>query len=146
MARSPSNEGPAEWPAMADHTLLNLRNDVEDMAPRFGYAPNVEARFARKALGLEKSGISYFRIGPGFRMPFGHRHTKQEEVYLVLSGAARVKLDDEVVELGPLDALRVPVSVARGMEAGPDGAEIVAFGAPDTDNRDVEMIPGFWTG
>jgi mannose-6-phosphate isomerase-like protein (cupin superfamily) len=129
---------------MADYTLLNLKSDVEDMAPRFGYAPNVEARFARKPLGLEKSGISYFKIAPSFRMPFGHRHDEQEEIYLVLSGSARVKLDEEILELSPMDAVRVPVATTRGFEAGPEGAEILAFGAPDTDNKDLEMDPGFW--
>jgi mannose-6-phosphate isomerase-like protein (cupin superfamily) len=129
---------------MADYTLLNLKSDVEDMAPRFGYAPNVEARFARKPLGLEKSGISYFKIAPGFRMPFGHRHDEQEEIYLVLSGSARVKLDEEILELRAMDAVRVPVATTRGFEAGPEGAEILAFGAPDTDNKDLEMDPGFW--
>jgi mannose-6-phosphate isomerase-like protein (cupin superfamily) len=130
--------------AMAGYTLLNLKEDVEDMAPRFGYAPNVEARFARKPLGLEKSGLSYFKIAPSFRMPFGHRHSEQEELYLVLSGSARVKLDDDIVELKPMDAVRIPVSMTRGFEAGPEGAEILAFGAPDTDNKDLEMDPGFW--
>jgi uncharacterized cupin superfamily protein len=132
--------------AMADYTLLNLTRDVEDMGERFGYAPNMEARFARKPLGLEQSGISYFKIAPGFRAPFGHRHSEQEEVYLVLSGSARVKLDDEILELKPMDAVRIPVSTTRGFEAGPDGAEIVAFGAPNTDNKDLEMDQGFWPG
>lgn len=129
---------------MADHTVLNLKNDVEDMGERFGYAPNMEARFARRPLGLEKSGISYFKLAPGFRVPFGHRHSEQEEVYLLLSGSARVKLDDEVVELKPMDAVRIPVSTMRGFEAGPEGAELLAFGAPDTDNKDLEMDQGFW--
>jgi quercetin dioxygenase-like cupin family protein len=129
---------------MPSYTKLNLRQDVEDMAPRFGYAEHVEARFARRPLGLAKSGVSYFKIAPGFRMPFGHRHGEQEEVYLVLSGSARVKVEDEVLELRELDALRVPGEVARGMEAGPEGAEIIAFGAPNTDNKDAEMLPEFW--
>ncbi|HEV2875076.1 MAG TPA: cupin domain-containing protein [Thermoleophilaceae bacterium] len=129
---------------MADYTVLNLRSDVEDSGERFGYAPDMQARFARKPLGLEQSGISYFKLAPGFRVPFGHRHTEQEEVYLVLSGSARVKLDDEVLELKPMDALRIPVSTTRGFEAGPEGAEILAFGAPDTDNKDIEMDQGFW--
>jgi uncharacterized cupin superfamily protein len=129
---------------MADYTVLNLKSDVEDMGERFGYAPNMEARFARKPLGLEKSGISYFKLAPGFRVPFGHRHAEQEEIYLVLSGSARVKLDDELVELKPMDAVRIPVSAMRGFEAGPDGAQVVAFGAPDTDNKDLEMDPDFW--
>jgi mannose-6-phosphate isomerase-like protein (cupin superfamily) len=129
---------------VAGYTLLNLKTGVEDSGERFGYAPNMEARFARKPLGLEQSGISYFKLAPDFRVPFGHRHTEQEEVYLVLSGSARVKLDDEIVELKPMDALRIPVSTTRGFEAGPEGAEILAFGAPDTDNEDLEMDAGFW--
>jgi uncharacterized cupin superfamily protein len=129
---------------MADYTVLNLKSDVEDMGERFGYAPNMEARFARKPLGLEKSGISYFKLAPGFRVPFGHRHAEQEEIYLLLSGSARVKLDDELVGLKPMDAVRIPVATTRGFEAGPDGAEVVAFGAPDTDNKDIEMEQDFW--
>jgi len=131
---------------MPDYTLVNLRTDVEDMAPRFGYAPDMESHFARKPLGLEKSGVSYFKLAPGFRVPFGHRHGEQEEVYLVIRGSARFRLEDEVVELGELDAVRVPGSTTRGMEAGPNGAEIVAFGAPNTDNKDAEMVQDFWTG
>ena len=129
---------------MADYTKLNLKQDVEDMAPKFGMAPNIEARYARKPLGLEKSGVSYFRIAPDFRLPFGHKHAEQEEVYIVISGSARVKAGDDIVELAQFDAIRVPGSVPRGMEAGPDGAEIVAFGAPNTDNKDAEMLSDFW--
>jgi mannose-6-phosphate isomerase-like protein (cupin superfamily) len=129
---------------VADYTLLNLKRDVEDSGERFGYAPNMEARFARTALNLDKSGISYFKLAPGFRVPFGHRHAEQEEIYVVLSGNARVKLDDEVLELQEMDAVRIPVSTMRGFEAGPDGVEILAFGAPDTDNKDIEMDQEFW--
>jgi uncharacterized cupin superfamily protein len=129
---------------VAGYTLLNLKRDVEDAGERFGYAPNMEARFARKALGLEQSGLSYFKLAPGFRVPFGHLHTEQEEIYLLLSGSARVKLGDEVLDLQPMDAVRIPASTMRGFEAGPEGAEILAFGAPDTDNKDIEMDQEFW--
>ena len=129
---------------MADYTLLNLKSDVEDSGERFGYAPHMEARFARKPLNLEQSGISYFKLAPGFRVPFGHRHSEQEEVYVLLSGSARVKLDDEILELHPMDAVRIPTGTTRGFEAGSEGAEILAFGAPDTDNKDIEMDQAFW--
>jgi len=127
------------------YTLLNLKNDVEDMAPRFQMGDGIEAHFARKALGLEKSGLAYFKLGPDYVIPFGHRHDEQEEIYLVVSGAARVKLDDEELELQPLDAVRIPAGVTRGLAAGPDGAEVIAFGAPNNENGDLEMIPGFFT-
>jgi quercetin dioxygenase-like cupin family protein len=129
---------------VADYTKVNLK-EVEDMAPKFGMAPDMESRFARRALELENSGLSYFKVAPDYRLPFGHKHTEQEEVYLVVAGGARVKLDDEVIELAAWDALRVPADTMRGMEAGPDGAEILAFGAPNTENKDVEMEQGWWS-
>ena len=92
---------------MATHTVVNLM-EVEDQAPKFGYAPNLESRYARKSLELENSGLSHYRVAPGYRVPFGHRHTEQEEVYLVLSGSARVKLDEEILELAQWDAVRIP--------------------------------------
>jgi mannose-6-phosphate isomerase-like protein (cupin superfamily) len=128
---------------MSDFTKINLR-DVEDMAPRFDLSPGLESRFAREPLGLEESGLSYFRIAPDFRMPFGHRHAEQEEVYLVVSGAARLRVGEETVEMGPFDAVRVAPGAARCFEGGPAGAEVVAFGAPNTQGRDVEMLPGWW--
>jgi mannose-6-phosphate isomerase-like protein (cupin superfamily) len=129
---------------MAAYTVVNLM-EVEDQAPKFGYAPNLESRFARKALELENSGLSHYRVAPGYRVPFGHRHAEQEEIYLVLSGSAVVKLDDEILELAQWDAVRIPAGVMRSFGAGPDGAEILAFGAPNTDNADIEMEQGWWT-
>jgi uncharacterized cupin superfamily protein len=129
---------------MAAYTKLNLKQDVEDMAPRFGYSPGMEARFARTALGLQQSGFSYFKVAPGFRMPFGHRHSEQEELYVVISGSVTLRLDEDEIELGPLDAVRIPVSTKRALQGGPDGAEVLAFGAPNTDNKDIEMLPEWW--
>jgi uncharacterized cupin superfamily protein len=129
---------------MADYTKLNLKQDVEDMAVKFGYSPDMEARYARTPLGLENSGVSYFRLAPEFRQPFGHTHGEQEEVYVVLSGSARLKAGDDIVELAQFDAIRLPGSTPRGIEAGPDGVEILAVGAPNTDNKDAEMLPDFW--
>ncbi len=129
---------------MADYTKLNIKRDVEDMAPKFQLSPGLESRFARKPLELENSGVSYYKIAPDFRTPFGHLHGEQEEVYIVIGGSARLALDDEVVELAQWDAVRIPVSTMRALEGGPDGAEVIAIGAPNTDNRDAEMVQGWW--
>ena len=128
---------------MSAHTIVNLQQ-VEDMALKWGLSPGLESRFARVPLELENSGLSYFKVAPGFRVPFGHVHSEQEEVYLVVSGSARVKLEDEIVELKAWDALRIPPGTWRGFEAGPDGAELLAFGAPNTDNKDIEMDQEWW--
>jgi len=130
---------------VAAYTRVNLKSDVQDMAPQFGME-GIEARFARKNLELENSGLSNFRLGPGYRTPFGHTHSEQEEVYVVVAGSARVAVDDEVVELGEWDAVRIPAGTMHAMEGGPDGAELIAFGAPNTENKDAEMHPGWWPG
>jgi mannose-6-phosphate isomerase-like protein (cupin superfamily) len=129
---------------MAGYTKVNLKEDVEDQAPNFGLAPDLEARMARVPLELEQSGLSYQRLAPNFRVPFGHRHKTQEEVYLVVSGSVRMKLEDEIVELKQWDAVRVPRETMRGFESGPEGAEIVAVGAPHTGPGDAEVEQDWW--
>ena len=129
---------------MAGHTVVNLKK-VEDQAPKFGLSPGLESRFARVPLELENSGISYLRIAPNFRQPFGHRHERQEEVYVIVSGSARVKIGDEIVDLQAWDTVRISPEIARAFEAGPEGAEVLAFGAPNTENLDAEPLPNWWT-
>jgi mannose-6-phosphate isomerase-like protein (cupin superfamily) len=129
---------------MASYTKRNLKHDVEDMAPKFGLSPGAESRFARVPLALEQSGVSYFQLAPGFRFPFGHRHTEQEEVYVVISGTAVLRLDEDELELERLDAVRIPAGTIRAVQGGADGCELLAFGAPNTENKDVEMVPGWW--
>jgi mannose-6-phosphate isomerase-like protein (cupin superfamily) len=128
---------------MADYTRVNLRDDVQDMAPRFGME-GIESRFARTNLDMEKGGLSLFRLDPGFRAPFGHTHSEQEEVYVVVSGSARVAVGEEIVDARQWDAVRIAPGIWRGVEAGPEGAEFLAFGAPNTDNKDAEMQQGWW--
>ncbi len=131
---------------MAGYTVQNLK-DVEDQAPRFGFSPNLEARFATVPLELEKLAVSYQRLAPNFRIPFGHRHKQQEELYVIVGGSARLKLDDDVVELRQWDAVRVPPEIMRSFEGGPEGAEILAFGAPYTGPSpatDAEPAPNWW--
>jgi len=126
------------------HTVINLK-EVEDQAPKFGLSPNLEMRMARVPLELEHSGLSYQRIAPNFRVPFGHNHKTQEEIYIVLSGSLRAKIEDEVVELNPLDAVRVHKDTMRSFEGGPEGAEILAIGAPSTGPGDGDIVQGWWS-
>jgi len=99
------------------------------------------------ALGLERSGLSYQRIPPGYRFPYGHTHHEQEEVFVVVGGSGRMKLDDEIVELREWDVVRVPPGTWRGYEAGPEGLEILVFGAPNLGENprdDVEGQRDWW--
>jgi len=132
---------------MADYTIRNLR-ELEDSAPKFGLAPALQARFASGDLGLSESAVSLQRLAPNAVQPFGHRHRRQEELFVVTDGSGRAKLDDEIVELRALDAVRVPPNVMRAFAAGPDGLEILAFGAPalGSPRDDVEAEMGWWGG
>jgi mannose-6-phosphate isomerase-like protein (cupin superfamily) len=83
------------------------------------------------------------KLDPNFRIPFGHKHEHQEEVYVVVRGSGRVKVEDEIVELREWDAIRFDENTMRNMEAGPDGIEFLAFGAGE-DPLDAEMVQGWW--
>lgn len=127
---------------MSGYTKKNLR-DVENQAPKFDMPPELEARFARTALGGETLGLSLLTLEPNFRMPFGHKHVDQEEVYVVLRGSARIKVESEIVELAQWDAIRFDKNTMRAVEAGPEGVEYVAFGAGD-DPGDAELVANWW--
>jgi mannose-6-phosphate isomerase-like protein (cupin superfamily) len=130
---------------MSDYTIKNLKQDVDNAAEQFGLAPDIEARFAREPLESQKFGLSYQRLAPNARFPYGHHHNQQEEVYVVVEGSGRVKLDEDVKDIGHWDAVRVGKDTIRSFEAGPDGMAFLAFGAPKTEGQDAEMIPGWWS-
>ena len=109
------------------YTKKNLR-DVEDAAAKHGFSEHQEARFPRADLDAADTGLAYLRIKPGRSEPFAHRHREAEEIILVLAGGGRGRFDDELVELAPLDAIRVAPGVTRRLEAGADGLEVVVFG------------------
>jgi mannose-6-phosphate isomerase-like protein (cupin superfamily) len=122
------------------HTKLT---DVKDSAPEFGMGDVQEARFAKGDLEAEKTGVSHLRLKPGKRSPFGHKHEEAEEVYVVIAGSGRMKLDDEIIEVERLDAIRVAPEVIRAFEADGDGIEVLAMGA--RHDGDGEVIPGWWS-
>jgi mannose-6-phosphate isomerase-like protein (cupin superfamily) len=127
---------------MSDYTIKNLK-EIDDSAAE--YAPNLEAHFGRRHIDSEHLGVSYFRYGPGFRAPTGHSHREQEEVYVVVSGAGRIKLNEEIVDLRQWDAVRVAPETVRALEAGPDGLEFIAIGADRPEGGDGVPAKDWWT-
>jgi mannose-6-phosphate isomerase-like protein (cupin superfamily) len=117
--------------------------DVQDAAPKFGYAEVQEARFASDDLETEHTGVSHHRVKAGKRQAFAHRHEEAEEVYVVISGSGRVKIDDDIIEIEVLDAIRVAPGAVRQFEAGADGLELLACGP--RHEGDGELIPDWWT-
>jgi mannose-6-phosphate isomerase-like protein (cupin superfamily) len=124
------------------HTIKNLR-DSEDMAPKFGFDAVQEARFPGRDLDAETTGLGFMRVKPGQRQAFAHRHDEAEEIYVVLAGSGRIKLDDEIVDIGPLDAIRIAPGVARSVEAGDEGIEYLAFGPHHEGDGEI-LKEDFW--
>lgn len=125
----------------SSYTFAKL-TDVEDFAPKYGIGAHQESRFARDALQAERTGVAHHRFRPGHRQGFAHRHDEAEEVYVVIGGSGAIKIDDDILELQRLDAVRVAPAAIRRFEAGPDGLEVLAFG-PRHDG-DGEAIHGWW--
>ena len=127
---------------MADFTKKNLR-EIEDSAVKGGLSDTQEARFAQGVLKAEQTGLAFQAVKPGKRQAFGHSHEDAEEIYVVLSGTGRMKLDDEIIEVAPMDAIRVSPPVTRAFEADSDGLELLVFGAHH--GGDGEIVRDFWT-
>jgi uncharacterized cupin superfamily protein len=125
-----------------NYTIKNLR-DTEDMAPKFGFDAVQEARFAGRDLDAEKTGVALMRVKPGQRQAFAHRHDAAEEIYVILNGSGRIKLDDEISDVQPLDAIRIAPGVARALEAGSDGLEYLAFGPHHEGDGEI-LKEDFW--
>src|ERR1700693_726748 len=126
---------------MSNFAIKNLM-EIDDSARDRG--GDVEARFARKHLESAHLGVSYFRYGPGYRSPVGHRHREQEEAYVVMGGSGRVRLHDQIVELKAWAVLRVAPPVVRSCESGPEGLELIAIGNDRPEGGDGEMVEGHW--
>jgi mannose-6-phosphate isomerase-like protein (cupin superfamily) len=125
-----------------DFTHARL-TEVKDSAADFGHGEAMEVRFAQEDVGAEETGLSHHRVKPNKRQPFGHHHDEAEEVYVVIRGSGRMKLDDEVIEVRELDAIRVAPQVTRAFEAGEDGLEYLVFGRHY--DGDGEIVPGWWS-
>lgn len=128
---------------MGGWAKVNLR-EVEDSAVAYG-VDGIEARFPKRELGCTIVAVSLQKLAADVRSPWGHRHVQQEEVYVVVAGGGTMRLDDQTIGLEPWDAIRVAPETMRAFEAGPDGLELLALGAPVGEGNDAELVPGWWS-
>ena len=127
-----------------EYSHVNL-TDVDDQSTNLGLDPSqINLRFGRVPLECEHCGVSYLWLAPGAKA-HGHRHKRQEEIYVVVSGSVEMKVADDVLELRPFEAVRVPPQTMRGIKGGPEGAELIAVGAPNTGPGDGDAPDPNWT-
>ena len=128
---------------MNGYTIKNLM-DIDDSAA--GRASGIEARFARSHIDSEHLGLTYMKYAPDTRAPMGHSHREQEELYLVISGSGKIKLDDDVRELRRWDVVRIAPTTLRALESGSDGMELIAVGSDRPQDGDGVIAPeGWWS-
>lgn len=129
---------------MAEYSHVNL-SELDDQAPNLGADPeDFNIFFGRVPLGCEHCGVSLVRYAPGVKA-HGHRHKRQEEIYVLVTGSAEMKVGDDVIELKPWHAVRVPAHVMRGIKGGPEGCEVIAVGAPNTGPGDGDEPDPNWS-
>jgi uncharacterized cupin superfamily protein len=86
-----------------------------------GDAPGAFLGYARP-MGAEQLGVNLrvlapdtAHVPPGEDPSLGHSHRTIEEIYFVVDGEVTVKLGDDVVTLGPRDAVRIPARTPRAV-------------------------------
>jgi quercetin dioxygenase-like cupin family protein len=117
---------------MPDYAVVNLQDLENVVGDRL---PGLEGRFSRKHLGSRELGVSRFTYAPNLRGG-GHSHREQEEAYVVVAGSGRIRLDDEIRDIGQWDVIRVAPEVIRAFEAGPDGLDLIAVGGSKPEGGD----------
>jgi mannose-6-phosphate isomerase-like protein (cupin superfamily) len=125
---------------MSDYTITHL-DEVQDTAAveslDFG-----TVRYPAAHVEAERTGFAHVVLLPGKHQPFGHRHMQAEEIYFVISGSGAIKLDDGIHKLRAYDIVRLSPGVTRCLQGGPEGMEVLAFGARHAG--DGELVEGFW--
>ena len=94
-----------------------------------------------KQLGASRLGARLWRLAPG-QASTRHRHADQEELYVVLEGTGRIRVDQEVMTLAPFSALCVdPASVRQIFNDTEADALWLVVGAPQEAANTLEMTP-----
>jgi mannose-6-phosphate isomerase-like protein (cupin superfamily) len=108
---------------------------IDELGEGFGF------RKVRRALGITAFGVNAIVYPAGYE-GFHHYHDKQDELYFVHSGTARVEVDGEVRELGPGGLLHVESTTPRKVSnAGDEPLVLLVVGGKDGYvERDGHMV------
>jgi uncharacterized cupin superfamily protein len=92
-----------------------------------------------KQLGAESLGARLWRLVPG-QASTRHRHRDQEELYILLEGSGRVRVDGELLTLEPLDSLLVEPAASRQLFNDTETDQLwLVVGAPPEAANTLEM-------
>jgi uncharacterized cupin superfamily protein len=94
-----------------------------------------------KQLEAPAFGARLWRLTPG-QASTRHRHREQTELYVVLQGTGRIRVEDRSLTLDPLSALVVDAGTVRQIfnDTGEDALWLVV-GTPAEAGNTLEMSP-----
>ena len=92
-----------------------------------------------KQLGASGMGARFWRLRPG-QASTKHRHYKTVELYVVIEGTGRIRVDDDLLELPRMSSLLVtPESVRQLFNDTSEDVLWLVFGAPNEAANTLEM-------
>jgi uncharacterized cupin superfamily protein len=92
-----------------------------------------------RQLEAKELGARLWRLKPG-QASTRHRHQSQEELYILLEGRGRIRVDDELLTLGPLDSLVIDPASVRQVFNDTDADQLwLVVGAPKELANTLEM-------
>jgi uncharacterized cupin superfamily protein len=92
-----------------------------------------------KQLGAGLLGARFWRLAPG-QASTRHRHRDQEELYVLLEGRGRVRVDGELLTMEPLDSLLVEPPASRQLFNDTEADQLwLVVGAPPEAANTLEM-------
>ena len=77
-------------------------------------------QFVKDATGATSCEISFGTLASGQSVPFFHSHRENEENYIILSGAGRFQVDDDVFDIAEGSVVRVAVNCDRNLKCTSD--------------------------
>jgi mannose-6-phosphate isomerase-like protein (cupin superfamily) len=130
---------------MSDYTVVRRDEAFDAMSEYPGFG---EMRFYTQAANAEQVAITWRSMpaGTGGRGSYGHRHSDQEEIYLVVAGNLTFKVGEDVFEVGPHTAVRVASDAYRSVhnDSAEDAEMVICSVRADEAGAEPEMTPDFW--
>lgn len=128
---------------MSDFSIVNA-DEAEDAYA--GKDVPGEFRALTEALEAEQVAVTLIRVPPhsDFEQGTGHRHDRQEELYIVTRGTLTMRFGDEVHEVGAGSVVRVaPQAVRSHRNLGDEPVELWAVSRKIEDS-DSTKVDDFW--
>jgi len=89
---------------------------------------------------LKNQSLAEARVAPG-KATLEHYHPKAEEIYYILQGKGKMKIDDEVREIGPGDGIVIlPGKRHKMWNAGEDELVFLCCCSPAYTDEDTVMV------